>query len=210
MIKNISSCNWSMVSPFYAGAAEKFNIQGKFMSKMFEEVIQTSNSMTAGISTEISKQEQARVNEQRKNPKNCSEYLNSINLTVSESGLTAKAIPSGKILQVYGLLTEFNGKTSGSIQGSETINGKEIQVSKGAFFNVTNTTKWYVKPEQLSLGATEVQIFGNYVSNQKQNYTNTFGRIETVTNPVVNSICIEQGSGALVRLLNDFNSIITR
>lgn len=213
MIKNTNNCNWSMVSPFYAGAAEKFNIQGKFMSDLYEELIQKSNSVTAVISTEISKQEQARINEQRKNPQNCSEYLNLMNLTVSESGLTAKAIPSGKILKVYGLLTEFNGKTSGSIQGSETINGKEIQVSKGAFFNVTNTTKWYVKPEQLSLGATQVQIFGNYVSNQKQNYTNTFGRVETVTNPVVNSICIEQGSGAMGRFLDDMknlDSIINR
>ena len=137
------------------------------------------------------------------NPQSCNEYLNSLNLQVTnrtnvmlgELGLLAKVVPSGNIQAFIGLITEFNDKL-GSIQGFSTqgVHWIITPISQGAFFNISRNTKFYINPKDMAFNSTIVKVYGKYVNNRRQNYTNSFGRVETVVNPVVDAICIEKGN----------------
>ena len=192
-----SYCNWSIIAGVFNGASQNLSDQALNKSISLDKIVADSKILV----NEKSRADQLRLEQQKQNPKSCSEYLYSLNLKATNStnslfgdlGLSAKVVPSGNIQEFLGLITEFNDK-SGSIQGY-SIAGSSMTItpiSQGAFFNISNNTKFYINPKELVFNSTIVKIHGKYVNNRNQKYTNTFGRVESVVNPVVDAICIER------------------
>ncbi len=126
----------------------------------------------------------------------CINYLASKNIAVEESigqwdnGLQATVEPTNKIRRVIGALVELN-KQVGVIQGCN-LNPNTFRCtpnSTGAIFKTNKNTKWFINMQSFSLGS-HVMVYGKYNQNYLQTFTNPFGRVERVSVPVVEALCI--------------------